>query len=154
MSHQVQLSTLKFTNLEMIKEAVRKEGLEIMDYMQPYGSWGKNWNKGDAYGTNGQKMEFGIKIPTGQVKCGFALNTDGSYSFVGDGDGLKYNGTYGLSELSARLNQRFLIEKGVSAANANGFFVTSMPEELERYGSKNYISLRGQRQQILQTTSL
>lgn len=133
MSHQVQLSSLVFDNLEILKEAIASEGLKMVDYMRGYGV---TYNKGQAYQSNGQTLEFGIDIG-GQVPCGIAKQKDGTYKLVGDAYGMNYRGTYGLQELSVRLNQRYRIQQSIVAADAHGLEPVEIPSELLGAGAGN-----------------
>jgi hypothetical protein len=135
-SHQVQLSSLIFDNLDILKEAIAAEGLRTVDYMRGYGM---TYNKGQAYQT-GQTLEFGIDIG-GQVPCGIAKQKDGTYKLVGDAYGMNYRGTYGLQELSVRLNQRYRIQQSIVAAEAHGLEPVEIPSELLGANSKGTIDI-------------
>lgn len=154
MSHQVRLSSFSFKSLQLIQEAIAAEGLRVTDKMQGYSS---AWTKGMTYGTDKvhgtQTLEFGIECGNHRTRtspCGITSNADGTYSFVGDGYAIQYNGL-ALEELGVRLNQRYQIHKGMAEAVANGWETISVPENLNHYTQANAeIEVVFEKQQLVQ----
>lgn len=138
MSHQVKLSELVFTDLDLLKKAVTDEGLKISEEVQGYYT---RWQKGSAYGKN-QVVEFGITIG-GKTPCGVVRNTkDNTYELVGDEWGVTYQGTHGLKQLASNLNQRYRIEEVKKSAHACGWDVVDAPNIMLKYDSKDKLELK------------
>jgi hypothetical protein len=154
MSHQVRLSSFNFKNLQLILEAIAAEGLRTTDKMHGYST---SWMKGMTYGTDKvhgkQTLEFGIECGGHYSRtspCGITANADGTYSFVGDGYGINYQGK-ALEELGSRLNQRYQIANGVAQAAATGWDTVLVPEKLNSYNQSNSeIEVVFEKQQLVQ----
>jgi hypothetical protein len=156
MSHQVRLSSFNFTNLEYILQAIAQEGLKTTDKMHGYSS---SWMKGQVYATDPvhgkQTLVMGIEAGNHYARtspCGITSNADGTYSFVGDGYNINYNG-YALEELGVRLNQRYQIVKAIDQASTFGWETISVPENLNHYTQQNSeieMVFEKQQQQLVQ----
>lgn len=138
MSHQVKLCDLAFTDLDLLKQAIAKEGPTISDGMTGYYS---QWKKGQSYGRN-QVVEFGIQVGK-STPCGVVKNTkDGTYELVGDEWGTNYQGVQGLKQLSSHISQRYRIEEVKKAAASSGWEVVNAPDIMLDYNSKDTIELK------------
>lgn len=130
MSHQVDLSKLQYSNINLLKEAIAKEGLETT--VSQHG-WMQTWKAGEH--VNGGILEFGIKIgqksPIGVYKM-----PDNTYKLIGDEWNVSYKGVPGLRNLSSRLDQRYRIAETEQFVNQNGWEIVSMPADLVPYDSK------------------
>jgi hypothetical protein len=138
MSHQVKLCDLAFTDIDLLKQAIAKEGLTITERMSGYYS---QWNKGQSYGRN-QVVEFGINIG-GSTPCGVVKNTkDGTYELVGDEWGVTYGGVHGLKQLASHISQRYRIAEVEKAAASSGWEIVNAPEIMLDYNSKETLELK------------
>jgi hypothetical protein len=140
MSHQVKLTNITMTDIEILKRAIMDEGLTIdsngfQGYSRHYAAGTKHQN-----GT----VLFGINIRKGagrysNVPCGVTQSEDGKLHIVGDEYGVEYQGEYGLRQLSCNLQQRYGILDTIEAAEASGmgkWNVVEQPEELLKWNSK------------------
>jgi hypothetical protein len=127
MSKQVRLTTLQFTNLDMLKKSIVDEGLRVTDSMRNYGS---KYTAGMSYGRG---KEFVMGIDTGgHANMGVVKNvSDGTYELVGD----TYD-AYQLEDLSAHVCQRYRINQVVEAAAATGWEIVVQPSTMLKAHSK------------------
>lgn len=141
MSHQTKLSSVVFTDIGILRQAIQEEGLSISETMTGYY---ENWDQGKNY-TSGQTLEFGIKVGGHYRRnspCGIVRNnSNNTYELVGDDYGISYDGVSGLKQLASNLSQRYRILDVKKKAALNGWEVVSIPSRLLRYNSKESIDL-------------